>query len=371
VGLNFLRDKEVFEDKQLFNAIHHHLEMIKPREGSYILNRRGQELLTTVYIEVERASSFTHEELKNLKHELPKDLKNHVEHLLHPIFMPRNEEEIIRNIVALANQLKYSRDIPQVFISFDQQSRASLFFNIIIVRILKKGAHPIQDHFKKSFLKYIHDRTKIVGTIRKTYSKEATVFRVKFSKDDFLRADRSIDLYKARQAVANELGLLIGEFRDFNGGMISKQSELFTKVKESLLQEKEKFNPVMLENVFYSLTPVIMQTVLEAEAFKRMFQFLLARIKKGIPAQQKFVYKILSEDNFVYLVILSHDRACSDNIDAIIMKYKHASTELASIDIKVNDLICTGYIYRSQDEGKRIIFAHSIENSIQTINKSL
>ena len=54
-----------------------------------------------------------------------------------PVFMPRNEEEIMRNIVSLSDQIKYLRDIPQVFITFDEQTTANLFFTIIMVRLLK------------------------------------------------------------------------------------------------------------------------------------------------------------------------------------------------------------------------------------------
>ena len=87
--------------------------------------------------------------------------------------------------------------------------------------------------FKKadSSLQYIHDHTKNVGTLRKKYQKEVTVFRVKLPKEGFLRRDHTIDLYKARQTVVGELSLVVGEFRDFNGGMITKQNELLSSLK--------------------------------------------------------------------------------------------------------------------------------------------
>ncbi|MEG7679923.1 hypothetical protein U2083_14295, partial [Listeria monocytogenes] len=82
--------------------------------------------------------------------------------------------------------------------------------------------------------------------MRKKYPKEATVFRAKVGKEQFLRRDHSINLYEARQAVVLELLRVVGDFRDFNGGIISKQNELVSTVK-SLLEGKFKYHDLLLE----------------------------------------------------------------------------------------------------------------------------
>ena len=147
--------------------------------------------------------------------------------------MPRNEEEVMRNILILTNQIKYVRDIPQVAITFDEQAYAHLYFTVILARLLKPESTSLADLFKKgnSIAEYLHDRTKVMGFVRKKYAKEATVFRLKLPKDGFLRADHSIDLYKARQTVVGELLKVVGEIRDYNGGMISKQHELLSTIR--------------------------------------------------------------------------------------------------------------------------------------------
>src|SRR5262249_28102216 len=151
----------------------------------------------------------------SLSKELPIDLKDRIEHLMHPVFMPRNEEEIVRNVLSLSSQIKYIRDIPQLTISFDEQTLTSLFFTVILVRVLKPDSRPIQDTFRRgeTFLTYIHDRCRSLGFLRKKYLKEATIFRVKLAKGKFLRRDHSIDLNKARQAIFDELTRLLGDLR--------------------------------------------------------------------------------------------------------------------------------------------------------------
>ena len=69
--------------------------------------------------------------------------------------------------------------------------------------------------------------------LRKKYPKEANIFQLQIDKDPFLRADHSLDLHQARQSIVEELEKVIGEVRDYNGGLISKQHALFALLKEN------------------------------------------------------------------------------------------------------------------------------------------
>ena len=368
VGVNFIKDKEVFEQRHLLNSIQNYIPKAQAVENSFFANRRGSEHICTLYLEIEKSDGedFTSEEISVLRRELPTDLVDRIEHLMHPVFMPRNEEEIMRNILSLSSQIKYLRDIPQVFISFDEQTHANLFFTIILVRVMTPGCGSVQELFKEAntFLEYIHDRCKMLGYLRKKYTKEATVFRVKLPKEQFLRRDHSIDLYKARQAVVNELTRIIGDFRDFNGGMISKQNELLCSVR-NLLGDTVKYNDLLLENFFYSLTPVIMRTVLEPQALKTLFVMLLDTIDNGLFNGEGYALKIRTEAQFVYVMIKTEERSIKDEISRCLNKFHLHSSELANSYVKVYDTPYLGYIYRCDDPVKQAHFCQTIEETIK------
>lgn len=362
VGMNFFRDKEVFDQKHLLKAIQNYIPKAQVIEGSIFVNRHGSEHVFTLYLEIEKNNGldFTSDEISLLKEELPGDLKDRIEHLMHPVFMPRNEEEIMRNILSLSNQIKYLRDIPQVFISFDEQTHADLLFTIILVRVLKPGFLSIQELFKSinPSLEYTQDYCQYAGILRRKYKKEATVFRLKLLKDPFLRADHSIDLNKARQKVALELFKIIGEFRDFNGGMISKQNEVLCELR-GLLHDI-KYNDLLLENFFYSLMPVVMRNVLDPQALYTLFLMLLNFVDEPLPIGKSYGIKIINEKEFLFILIKIENTNLREEINKSISKLQIHSSQLAHCYVSIHDTTYKGYIYRCSDLEKQEIFSQII-----------
>lgn len=369
VGLNFLKEKEIFEEQHLMKAIQNYLPSLKAVEGSFFANRRGRESVTTIYLEVEKLDNqqFTSSEIKLLRRELVVDLKDRIGHLMHPVFMPRNEEEIMRNVLTLSKQVKYLRDIPQVNISFDEQTHNNLFFNVILVRVVSPGSHSMEELFANVScgIDYIHDRCKMLGMLKKKYTKEATVFRVKLEAKQFHRQDHSIDLYKARQYVVDELTRVVGEFRDFNGGMISKQNELLCRVRELLEGESVKYNDLLFENFFYSMTPVIMRTVLEAEALKTLFLMLLEVVKKRSYNEESSAYQIKRDERYVYAMITTRKTSLQEDLSKALLRVTQSTASLASTVVTAYDTPCLGYIFRSDDPYQQEQFSGIIEMTLR------
>jgi hypothetical protein len=372
VGMNFLRDQETFGEKHLLKTLQHYIPSAQAIDQSFFVNKLASENVGTFYLEIEKkdGTDFTTAEIRKLRRDLPPNLKNRIEHKQHPVFMPRNEEEVIRNILALSSQIKYLRDIPQVFISFDEQAHSHLLFTIILARVVKSDSQPIVEMFKKvhpSF-EYLHDRTKIVGYIRKKYAKEATVFRLKVSKENFLRADHSIDLYKARQTVVDEVSRVMGEIRDYNGGMISKQHELLSDIR-CLLVDIKDYDELLLENFFYSLSPVVVRALLEPKAFRTLFLMLLEGIKDH--KQEECYVKFYSEPYNVFSVVVTEDSQVKDLLHHVVHDLHIPPTELAIASVKANNFTCIGYICCAKDPLKKERLFTVIEQTIQQIENKV
>lgn len=372
VGVNFLKEQEIFEKKHLLTAIQNYIPSVQAVEDSFFAIRRGAEHLCTLYIEIEKKTGdkFSDHEIQLLRKELPADLKDRIEHLMHPIFMPRNEEEIMRNILSLSNQIKYVRDIPQVAISFDEQRQTNLFFTVILVRVLKPGAASIQEMFRnaKSVLHYMHERCKPVGYLRKKYVKEANVFRIKIPKEHFLRKDHSIDLFKARQYVIAEMSKVVGEVRDYNGGIISKQNELLGMIRD-MLGSSIKYNELLLESFFYSLLPVAMRSVMDPGALKNLFLMQVESIEKGFFNTEGYSLSLSHDKGYVYVMIKAKNRAIKEELSRSFAKLQIPPADLANTYVKVYETPYIGYIYRCDDPIRQALFCDSVRESLHSYSQ--
>lgn len=366
VGINFLQETEIFEERHLISAIQNYIPTAKAVENSFFSNRRGKESICTLYLELEKSGGeeFTADEIRLLRNELPTDLKDRIEHLMHPIFMPRNDEEIMRNILSLCDQIKYLHDLPQMIISFDKQTHTDLLFNVIMVEIKQPCKPSVQERFKQanSFLEYIHDRSRTVGVLRKKYPKEASVYSVKLSKTPFLRADHSINLNNARQAVASELSRVLGEIRDFNGGMISKQHETLCAVRDKLCDVK--YNELLLENFFYSLTPDVARTVGEPDVLKTLFTLLLTSINDGFFSGEKHALKFQCDSRYVYAIVKSEDKAVKENLSRMVHRFDQQPSRMANSFVIVYDIAYVGYLFMCDDKAQQKAFCTTLQNSI-------
>lgn len=294
LGINFLKKSELFEEHHLLRAIQEHLPEVKAVEGSLFVYLHKEEKIQILYLEIEKSKeeAFHFSEVQLLRKKLPFTLENQVEKLMPALFMPRNEEEVMKNVVRLAQELKYTKDIPQVMISFEEQTDFELSFTVILVRIKLESNPSLQDLFKQSAFSHLftEDRVKHVGLMRGKYPKEATVFRIKLSKALYLRPDHTVDLLKARQAVVEVVEIVVGDFRDYNGGMIAKQSENLKSFKALISSGKD----AGVEGFFHSLYPVEMRSVVSPSLMKSLY-FLWQEIQEGEMEGFDFSFRLEKE----------------------------------------------------------------------------
>ncbi len=274
VLLNFLEENEVFEEEHLLGAIQSIIPQAKDVEGSFFAYQSRVGSTCALYMEVEPAAggSFTPSQISALRDQIQGELHSRIEQLVHAVFMPRNEEEVLKNLLVLKRELSRPEDLPQVMISFEDQTASQLSFNVIILRVRKPGLQPVKDLFYQAEtpLDFTLDREKVVGHIDRSLPKEATIFRLKIRKDPFLRKNRAVDIGRARQAVSAEVERVIGPFRDYNGGMMAKQEQLLKQAKR--LAKLSPQDEAFMESFFYSITPDLMRGLFEKESLVSFFQ---------------------------------------------------------------------------------------------------
>ncbi len=369
VGLNFIKEHEIFEKKHLTNAIEQFLPYVKIVESSYFLDKTSKNEIQTCYIEVEKIdeADFTFDEIKILKEELPTYLKGNIEQLIHPVFMPRNEEEIVKNMLVLSHQLKYVHDIPQVIISFDKQTYMDVSFNVILLRVLRPNDLPLKDYIDRAntTFRFIQDKVKKVGIIRRKYLKEANIFRVLLESSKYLRSDHTVDINKARLDILNELNRLFGEVRDYNGGMICKQNEAYTLLKDILGQIGKHYD-TLLEKFFYSITPVEMTAIVKPDILKNLFLMLINAIKREETRIKKYTdFLFKQEPKQLYIMIPIYDQNKKVVIKESIEALNILSSELISLSLTSHDIPYLGFVFLCDDKTRQKIFFDTVQKSLK------
>lgn len=376
IGINLLHENEIIGEKHVFSAIQSILQNVEKVPDSIIVDRRNNSNVRLIYFEImKRTGAFTADEIKELRSRLAREVQARVESVINPIFMPRNEEEVMRNILILSHELKYIQDIPQVIITFHKQAEDTLSFTAILLRVIKPEDEPLSKLFSKykGKVRFSDHEIKTVGHIRKKYPKEAIVFEIHVDKKDFLRKDFSVDLNEARKFVYKTLSELFGEIRDYNGGMIAKQNEALTDLKKLLLQINIR-SDFLLENFFYSLSPKYMQSILQPALLKKVFLLTLEATEHDYTNQIYFIKTQIIEDHFV-VTLASSNSTFKDFIMNRVEVLEFEPSTLTFSYIKTYDICCLSYILKFADSDQHQQFLQLIIESIkiwkETVKKTI
>lgn len=370
VAVNFLNDNELFEERHFIRVLKTHFPDLSIIEESFFSCASKEERTQVLYLEVEKedGSDFSLKEMRQIKERLPDEVRNGIEKLTRPLFMPRNEEEVMRNIITLSNQLKLARDLPQVIITFDEQTELELSFTVIWLRVLKPSDPLLHEIFemRDSFVEFVPDRVKRVGMIRNKFPKEATVFRVRFAAHPFLRSDQSVDLFKARQAVVLELHQLFGEFRDYNGGMIAKQHEQYLALKD-LFDPLDAKDELLLENFFHSIFPIELRSLFNPHPLKKLFTMLMSAVQRNRESAQKTAVFYEVDGQHCYF-LLSYDSAeIKECAEQRLKSLQIPSSQLLTISMQVFEASYLGYIYLEGQGDRRENFLNSLCRHLESL----
>lgn len=366
ITFNFLKQREAFEEQHVLEAVQRIIEGAKVVRGSFLDHFDKNHQILSVYLEIERDErpEFSLEELEALQTGLAEEFKGCIEQLVPVTFMRRNEEEVYRNILTLRDQLKAVKDIPQATITFEEQTHFDLYFTIVLLRIAKHNTPTVQELFEKHHpdIIYIPDRTDTVGVVRKNYHKEATIFRLQLPKSLFFRKDRSVNLYKARQHVLAMLIKALGPIRDFNGGLIFKQNE---RLDDFLALMPKVHDEFLLENFFYSISPIAMQSILPAQLIREWYLAFSELLEKEMLQKETYQISFKQIEEVTLIIVKGDENSFKKPLLKEIALLGIPSLELAFSEIHRHGTFCLGFIYRPSMLGKEKDFCNAVRDSME------
>jgi hypothetical protein len=334
VALNLFGNNEVLKKHHVIEAINNTIGGLTEVPDSFFMDTTTEHQ-PVLYLELQKKNRlpFTPLEFAMLRSKLPTELRQSVQSILNPLFMLRNDEDHLRDIITLSRELRFVADIPQVVISFEEQTVSELAFSVVLARVVKPDSPPMKEMLAALPLRSHLRELKNIGSIRNKHPKEAAIFKISLPKHPYLRRDWSLDLPQARQSILAALNHVFREVRDYNGGLISNQLETLKQLK-ALLGPIGEEHGFALESFFFSLEPLIAQTTTSPALLKEGFLLLLDLIEAKSP------YKITSLKDGVCAAFILSSPQLKENLIALLETSRTSFTELAYSMTHIQELLC-------------------------------
>lgn len=338
IALNFVKANEIFERKRFIKIIQRAAPGMRMVENS--LFQESDERLFLLYVEMEKEGEETisEKEIHFLKKALQDHLQGCIENLVRPLFMPRNEEEVMKYLVTLGGQLHTEQDLPQIVVLFDEQTDKDLFFTVVLVRPHLSTSRPLEDLFPGQI-----EKTRVIGYLHKKTPKEAGIVRLRLPKTPFLRQDFAVDLYKARQRVVKHLIGALGPVRDYNGGMIARQMEALDEFKHMV----GKGNSFVTESFFHALSPPESRLVAKRSSLKDFYDLFLEVF------QGKESYKEKMDSEALFLCIKLSDPRKGGRCSRAVQKLRFPTNQLVRLSLPFQESLYLGYLLFSDSASQK------------------
>ena len=179
-----------------------------------------------------------------------------------------------------------------------------------------------------------------------------------------LRGDLSLNFYLARQKIGQALTESIGEFRDFNGGIILKQREGLTSFMEAFPDSSFQ-NPDLVENFFYSISPIEAQATLSVASLKVLFELFLQAFDFNITKASDYFVKFECIDEQFFIMIRTTDGNFQESIQHILASFKLTQIGVITSNVHIQNSHFLGYLILATNTQIREELLEAIDQALK------
>lgn len=362
IGLNVMDRYELFDEENILLTLQKHLPELRFVADSSYCHTLQQKNLKIFYLEIEKKNgySFSLEEQILLKTVLDEKIKNSIQRLSPTAYMTHNVEETYKNILILSQELQTLQDLPQAYITLEQQTGKEIVFHVTLVYVSPFHSFSLKNYFTNCT--FTSERMLTVRLLN-NHPIEAHIFRLYFAREaSFLRSDGSLDFYSVRQKVASLIKEAIGEFRDYNGGIIITQQELLHSFKEAF-PHIAKHDPELMENFFYNLVPLENQALISLTTLSTLFKCFLEHCKQKLSKDASYVLTTHQKDNQQFLIIQGDGPSLTETISKVVQKQDFQTQDIVYNHITTKEGVFFNCVLQNN--------ARNIEPFIQELQNAL
>lgn len=303
------QEHEIFGESQIMEGVRTLIPGVKKVSHSYFSYFNGKVRFFYLEINKIRGGNFSGDEKENICLQLPLHLNQRIEDFSPSLLIPCNMEELIKNIRHLKKEIRNFQDIPQVMLSFSEYSKKVIKFLVIIARVVNDNTPSIQALAKQlpEMVRFSVENILSLDKLHKKNRKEIAVLTVEVSSSIFLRLNNTVNLRAARNYVFKILENLLGPCRDYNGGLLSKEDEQLSAVKDML----KKRNPsiiALFEDLFYGIRPILLRALITPKTGLEIASLLSEMMKSPLTEQEQYGLKYHSSEEADIAIIKTKEK---------------------------------------------------------------
>lgn len=355
IGFNALDKYELFDEENIVLTLQKHFPGLRLVKESSYHHTSQHKNLKIFYFEIEKkdGSPFSLHEKSLLKNNIEEKIKNNIQKLSPALYIGNNEEEVFKNILVLSQEIQTLQDLPQACINLDQQTGKEIVFRVTLVYISPFHRFSLKEYFFN--VSFVSQRLLTVRQLE-DHPIEAHIFHLHLPRDTSLvRADGSLDFYSARQKVATLIKNAIGEFRDYNGGIIIKQQEIFQGFKERFPAIADSDTNIM-ETFFYGLSPLEKQAVVHQDILATLFNYFLENRKQKLPKDSAYSFKVYNNELHTFLVVKGNN-SLTKNISAFLKEQAFRAHDITYNIVETPEEVFLNCVFLQQEAAQSFIEA--------------
>lgn len=284
IALRADEEEHLVTEKTIINGVQQRLRKVQVVNESYfeLKGSRGK----VCYCEIRRGKTgvFSSKEVVDLQRGFISAIQSWKKEAASSFCVPRNQEELSKQLHVLSKEIHTPEDIPQLMVCFDRQSSQGVMFLVLVVIPFRDGMQKLMLDSSETVVEMERD------FIDQGLKKRSWIIKVNLPISPI---KREREFYQARKQVLKKIEPYFSQYRDYNGGMIEKQEAAYQAFALACQQEGI-YKEALCEQFFYGIQSDYMRTLFTEVSlvcwYKMFVSFLYRNKKKAIKSEKKAIF---------------------------------------------------------------------------------
>lgn len=308
---------EFFDEKNLIIALKKRYPSLEYVAESFYQHSSRHSDLRVFYFELTHKNNdpFGSREIREISEAIYGKVEHSIQKFAEPVSLRANDEDLYKSLFVLGQEIQSLQDFPQVSIQLDRRVRDGIVFIVKLVQVAPFHRFAFKE--RRCGCSFISEKVLPVKKIE-GHLIEARVLQAVLPIDPLLvRSNGALDQHAARRQMTLVLENIIGEFRDYNGGLFIKQQESLDAFKLACAELEEEDHE-LVESFFYSMQPIETQIILPPALTKAFFAKFLQNRSKEFTAEKNYDLEMDAVGDAVFFVVRTKNSSASEALIKIL-----------------------------------------------------